>query len=368
MAIRSRPYAEIRLDALRRNFRYLQERAGGVPVAAVVKANAYGLGAVAIARALQDRADLFVVVELEEGITLQEAGVRKPILLLGPLWERPEIEEAVRRGFHLTLTDLDHIRLVAEVAQARKRPAWVHLEVDTGMARTGVNVTDFSAAVELCRRLSPPLRWYGLFTHFPNSSDLDYTREQVRRFQALFSQVPKGVRVHVANTGGVLGLGREAAFDMIRPGIGLYGFPPSPRFRDYPLEPILTLKTALVHVRDIPKGTGVSYNHTFVAPRDMRIGTVAIGYGDGFPRHLSNKGAVLIRGRRAPIVGTVCMDALMVDLSGIPEARPGDEVVVIGRSGEERITAEEIADLAGTINYEIITRLAERVRRIYLGE
>ena len=364
MALRSRPYAEIRLDALRRNFRYLQKRAGGVPVAAVVKANAYGLGAVPIARALQDLAAMFVVVELEEGVALQEAGIATPILLLGPLWEEEEIREAIRRGLHLTLTSPEHIRLIARVAQQMNQEARVHLEVDTGMARTGVDPRDLDQAIEYLRG-SPQLRWYGFFTHFPNSSDLVYTREQVRRFRALLPRVPKGVRVHVANTGGVLGLGQEAAFDMIRPGIGLYGFPPSSPYSAHPLEPILTLKTALIHVRDISKGTGVSYNHTFVAPKDMRIGTVAIGYGDGFPRHLSNRGAVIIRGHRAPIVGTVCMDALMVDLSGVPEARPGDEVVVIGESGGARITAEEIADLAGTINYEIITRLAGRVRRIY---
>jgi alanine racemase len=369
-------WVEIDLDRLERNLAALRACAGpDVAVLHVVKADGYGHGAVEVGRVtLQAGCALLGVATLHEGIELRQAGVSAPVLILSPSLPE-ESDEILAWRLTPTLSTLEQAGRMAEAARRAGLRAPVHVEVDTGMGRTGF---DSAAALSALRAIvaEPALELEGVFTHFPDSDgeDLAFTRRQVALFDELLARLDaEGIPVrwrHAANSGAVLGL-PSSHFNMIRPGIALLGVYPSPHVsRTVKLEPVLSFHARLVQVREVPAGHHISYGGTFVTTRPSRIGVVTAGYGHGLPRLLSNRGQVSVRGRRAPIVGRVTMDLTMVDLTDLPEALVGDEVRLFGGDVEGAvdppIRVEEVAEWAETIPWEIFCQLDKRVVRKYV--
>ncbi len=373
-----RTWAEIDLGALRHNFEVARSHAGGADVIAVVKADAYGLGLERISRALGGRAAYFGVAALSEAQTISAAlgEHRTDILLLGAILP-DEMEVAIERGWHFMLSTLEELRAASSMAQRCGACAQVHLAVDTGMGRIGALESEF---VELCQAASRDrfVRVQGLATHLPSADeDEDFTVRQLESFDALIGSALRcwadqevAPKVHVLNSAGVFrhGEGIGGASALIRPGLMLYGIAPEGVFQDR-LRPVVALKTRVRLVRFLPGGRGISYGRTYITERPTRVATLGIGYGDGYPRNLSGRGAeVLIHGRRCPLLGRVTMDQIMVDVTSLPEpVAPGDEVVVYGAQGSEEISSAEIAEKAGTIPWEILTRLTNRVCRVSTG-
>ena len=367
-------WAEIDLDAIAHNVGAYKRHVGpNVEVMAVVKANAYGHGALPVARlALLAGATRLAVHRAIEGVELRQAGIDAPILVMG--YTPPSGAEMVMR-WRLTpsLMTLEFAQALSARASALGATVPVHVKVDTGMSRYGLmpgEAIDFLLAIQKL----PGLYLEGLFTHFATAdwADLTHTRGQLGVFtdviQAARSAGIEFPLVHAANSAATMRL-PEAHFDAVRPGIGLYGLDPSTEWPPvFELRPALALKSLVSRVRQLPAGAGVSYGRTFITQKPTLAALVPVGYGDGYHRILSNKGSVLIRGQRAPILGRVCMDQFVVDVSSIPDVQQDDEVVLVGRQGEAHIRAEEVARLAGTINYEVTTSLLPRVVRVYLRD
>ena len=367
-------WVEIDLDALVGNIREVRARTGDdLSVLLVVKADAYGHGAVEVARvAVRNGIDMLGVATLHEGIELRQAGVDAPILILSPPMES-ETAAIVEYDLSCTIPSLAMARALSRACVDRAKRATVHVEVDTGMGRSGVLLEEAVPFVTAVGRL-PELHLEGVFTHFPSSDDDSaFTTEQIECFRSLLSTLErKGIDPplrHAANSGAVLSVGGslEQPLNMVRPGLMVYGLSPGGGCSEgAALRPVMSFKSRIAQVRELPAGHPVSYGRTYVAPRDMRVAVVPVGYGHGYSWRLSNLGQVLIRGTRAPIVGRVTMDVTMVDLDGIPEACVGDEVVLFGRQGEAEITVDEVAKIEGSINYEVICGIGKRVTRVYL--
>jgi alanine racemase len=366
--------AEIDLGAIRENV-LLATRVSGLAtqVMAVVKSDGYGHGAVQVAEtALAAGASWLGVAMPEEAAALRHAGLGCRILVLGPV--APEQSELVlEHELDQCVSDPIQADALDRAAKARGRVVPVHLKVDTGMGRVGLPPREALSAARHLARLTA-VRLAGLMTHFADAdeADSDFPREQLARFEEAFRSLQAGgisipVR-HAANSAALL-LYPDSRLDLVRPGIMLYGYHPrgSSRPGDPVLRRALRLRTVVTQVKDLSAGSSVSYGRTFVAPRDMRIATIPIGYADGLARLLSNRGHVLIGGSRVPIVGRVCMDMTMLDVTSLPNVRPNDEVVLIGRQGDEEISADEIGDLTGTISYEVLCRIGPRVPRLYLA-
>ena len=362
-----RCWAEIDRSALRHNAKVVRERAGSAEMLAVVKANAYGHGLIGVAEALADEAQLFGVANLEEALALRES-CSHPIVILGPALpeERSTIAE---RGFIPTISALEEAEDFNRAAHAS--PVVINFKIDTGMGRMGVPE---DRALDVLKKVSafPNVRIHSVSTHLPVSGeDADYTRDQLSRFGEIMKQfraaVPIDYKAHVLQSAGLLGFaGHAGPFDMVRAGIVLYGISPLPEFQKL-LKPAMTWKTRVSLARDIPKGSSISYGRTFITPRKMRVATLSAGYADGYPWHLSNReAAVLVRGQRCAILGRVTMDLMMIDVSNIGNVQVGDEVVLMGRDGNEEISCAELASTAGTIPWEITTRIGARVRRVYV--
>lgn len=359
-----RCWAEINRDALRHNAGVVRERIGSAQMLAVVKANAYGHGLVGVAKALAGEAQLFGVANLEEAVALRDAGLSHPVIVLGPslAGERSII---VERGFIPTISDFEEAEAFARIG-----PVTINFKVDTGMGRMGVPENESLAVFKKVSRLRN-LRVHSVSTHMPVSNeDADFTRDQLARFQNVLAQfrteVPGDYKAHVLQSAGTLAF-NDPPHEIVRAGIMLYGISPLPEFQQL-LKPAMTWKTRIALIRDMPAGHGISYGRSFITPGPMRVATLSAGYADGYPRHLSNRGvAMLVRGKRCPLLGRVTMDLMVIDVSDLPEAAVGDEVVLMGRQGEEEISANELAELAGTIHWEIVTRIGSRVRRVYLG-
>jgi len=365
-------WAEIDLDAVAHNARELKRQAGErAELIAVVKANAYGHGAVAVARAaLKAAASRLAVVRTLEGVQLRRAGIEAPILLMG--YTLPaEAETIVRWRLTPTVNTWKQAEALNAAAMARGLRLPVHIKADTGMGRFGLlpeEVVPFARAlVQL-----PGLHLEGFYTHFSmaDAADKAYTRHQFGIYRELLARLQEvGISIplrHVSNSAATLDL-PEMALDAVRCGIALYGLRPSAEVEPaIPLRPVMSLKSRVARVRTLPPGSSISYGRTYTTTRPTPVALVPVGYGDGYHRILSNRGAVLIHGRRAPIVGRVCMDQFVVDVSGIPEVQQDDEVVLFGRQGEAEITAEEVARWAETINYEVTTSILPRVTRVYL--
>lgn len=367
-------WVEVDLDAIMHNVGVIKAHVGAsVSVMAVVKANAYGHGAVPVAMAaLHAGADRLAVARVAEGLALRRAGITAPILVLG--YTLPDmIHEALAADLTLTLTEHTQIQVAGEAARALQRTAPVHVKVDTGMGRFGLLPEE---AVGFLRAVTgePGLLLEGLFTHFAvaDAADKTYTLAQFAVFEdivdlAVQAGIPIPLR-HVANSAATLDL-LALHLDAVRPGIALYGLHPSDEVQPVlPLRPALTLKSHVARVRTLPAGSSISYGRTYVTDRPLPVGVVPVGYGDGYHRLHSNRGAVLINGQRCPIVGRVCMDQFVVDLSLAGDVTAGDEVVLIGTQGDDHISAEEVARHAETINYEVTTGLTGRPPRYYYTE
>jgi len=365
-------YIEINLSAIRHNLEEVRQAVGPERrILAPVKANAYGHGMLQVARtALEAGASMLGVAYLDEAVALRQAGIGAPILIFGS--ELPEnAPEIVHWGLRATLCTYELAKALSQAAVRLRRNAVVHIKVDTGMGRIGLKVEEIR---EFLRRILelPGIVVEGIYTHFATadgSGDGEFALAQMEHFRRVVSQLRKeGMELpiaHAANSAAVLRF-PSAHLDMVRPGIMLYGLEPFPGASYLAdIRPAMTLKSRIVFLKEVPPGASVSYGRTFVAGRRTRIATVPIGYGDGYPRALSNRGKALVRGKRARIVGNICMDQLMLDVTHVEGVRVGDEVVLIGEQGDERITAEELASLAGTINYEIVTSLNGRIPRVY---
>lgn len=361
---KERCWAEIDRAALRHNARLAQERVGPeVELLAVVKANAYGHGMIEVAGALREEAKIFGVANLHEAEELRASGIPHPILILGPALpeERAPINQ---QGLIPSVSSFEEARRFAG------NRSGINFAIDSGMGRIGCWQGDALAELEKISR-EPELKIHSISTHLPVADeDTGFTREQLARFDALVRQIharlPGNYKVHVLLSAGILGFARYA-FDMVRAGLLLYGSSPLPDEQKF-LRSVMTLKARVVLLRDLPAGRSVSYGRTFTTSRPTRVATISVGYADGYPRSLSNRGAeVLIRGRRCPVLGRVTMDLTMVDVSALSQVALGDEVVLFGRQGTEEIFVAEVAERAGTIAWEIFTGIGSRVRRVYMG-
>ena len=359
------------LDAVGGNLRAIRQRVG-VPVMAIVKANAYGHGLVPVARHLVAQgAEQLGVAFVEEGEALRRAGITAPILVLGGILGR-QVASLLRNDLEITVSSLDKLRQVEAAAEALGRKAVIHLKVDTGMERIGVHSYSCGPLIEAALA-SGWCTVKGVYSHLACADDPDdpMTALQLARFHDACGHFTRlGARMpirHLANSGGILHY-PDTWLDMVRPGIALYGVLPDPRSRrTIDVRPALELRSQVVYFKVVHVGRPVSYGATWAPSADTRIVTIPLGYGDGYPRALSNRGQVLIRGRRLPIVGRVCMDQFMVDLGPDGTAYNGDEVVLIGRQNGETIRVEDLAAQADTIGYEILTRLNDRIPREYVG-
>lgn len=364
--------AEIDLGALRQNLAAVRALAPRAEVLAVVKANGYGHGAVLVARALEREGVRFLGVALvEEGLELRSAGVKAPILVLSGAYEGG-YELMVEHDLVPTVFRPEHLEGYARAARRAGRRVKAHVKVDTGMGRVGLLEGELGPFLDVAARC-PEVELEGLLSHFANAdlADPAFTQEQVRRFKAALAALrARGISPsfrHLSNSAGVLALpevrdGLE--LNLVRPGLMLYGLSPAARLRGVAeLSPVMTWKTAIIHLKRVPAGTPISYGGTWVAPRESLVATLPLGYADGYSRMCSNKAEVLVRGRRARIAGRVCMDLCMVDVTDVPGVAVGDEVVLLGAQGGERITAEELAAHAQTIPYEVICGVGARVPR-----
>ena len=367
-----RVYAEINLDAIVKNVDNLmaltKENTGAL---AVVKADGYGHGDVAVAKAVAQKVTGYAVATLDEAVNLRENGVKKPILVLGYV-DPYEFDILVSHEITATVFDVETAQLLADAARVQKKQAHCHIKVDTGMRRIGLEPDENGLAIVKQITALKELSADGIFTHFAASDETDKTsaEHQFKLFTDFTGRLEKeGIHFtyrHCANSAAVIDM-PQVDLDMVRLGIAMYGMYPSDEVKKEKVElfPALDLKSHITMVKEIPAGEKVSYGGTFTTTRTTKLATVSVGYGDGYPRALSSKGYVLVRGQKAPIVGRVCMDQMMVDVTDIENVTRADIVTLIGKDGDAEITVEEIAALAGTFNYEFVCDLGKRIPRSY---
>ena len=368
-----RSAAVVDLACISHNLRVVREKAPGRKIIAMVKANAYGHGLVRVAEHLAaEGVDYLGTAFVEEALELRKAGITIPIITSGP-FSKFQIGLFIENNIDLTIASVDALHYIQEAAAFYGKRVNIHLKVDTGMMRIGIRHSNahklFAAALEAEKHLNV----VSLFSHFADADnrDLAFARLQLERFleAARFfdNEHRPSPLLQIANSAAILRI-KESRLDMVRPGIMLYGYHPSPSSEpEADLLPALSFRAKIMYFKVVLAGSSVSYGRTWTASRNCRVVTIPVGYGDGYARALSNKGHVLIRGKKYPVLGTVCMDQTMIGL-GDGEAYIGEEAVLIGRQGEEAITADELADQIGTINYEVLTNISARVPRIYLNE
>lgn len=372
-----RAYAEIDLEAIRRNAISAKECAGeNTGLIAVVKTDAYGHGAVPVAKAIYDQVAGYAVATIDEAMELREAGIDKTILSLGYI-SPYDYELLITNEIIAPVYDYEQAKKLSEMAVKLNKEAICHIKVDTGMNRIGIDAKSEAGIKASCQTVQqivklPMLNIDGIFTHFATSDEADkeLSKKQYELFVLLINELARlGINFrhkHCSNSAAIIDL-PQFNMDWVRQGISLYGLYPSDEVnkRRTMLFPALALKSHVVHIKDVEPGWGISYGQTFVAKEKMKIATISIGYGDGYPRMLSNKGYVLIRGKKAPILGRVCMDQFMVDVTHIEGVEMEDVVTLVGRDGNECITVEELSALCGRFNYEFICDINKRVTRIY---
>jgi alanine racemase len=364
-------FCTINLAALRHNFHQARTKVGpAVKILSVVKANAYGHGAVKVAKALvAGGSDGFGVATLEEAMKLRAAGIRSPILVLAGIYPE-QCDELVHNRLTPAICELGMLERLERFARKRGVPLPFHLKVDTGMGRIGLLAGEIDSWLSKLKELKA-LKFQGIFSHLSHAESVqgDYTQQQLALFQKVIGHLREGgyrpEQVHLANSAALISL-PQSHFSMARPGIMLYGVRPSPEMSGaIDLQPVLSWKSAILQLKTVSQGSSISYGQTFVTQRESKIASLPVGYADGYHRLLSNRGCVLIRGQRAPIVGRVCMDLTMVDVTDIAGVEQGDEVVLLGRQGVGAISADEMARWAETISYEIFTSISARVPRIH---
>ena len=366
--------ADISLDAILANMESMKKNLKeGVQIAAVLKTNAYGHGAVEIAKVLEplDYVWGYAVAAFEEAVELREAGLRKPILLLGYVFPYC-YQELAKMNIRPAVFREDMLEQLSAAAKAAGKKIKTHIAVDTGMSRIGIFPDETGLDFVKKALETEGLQMEGMFTHFARADEADrsFTEEQLEKFVWLTEAVKErlGYEIpirHCSNSAGIIEY-PHANMSMVRAGITLYGLWPSDEVRKdiVPLEPVMSLRSHIIYIKEISAGTPVSYGGTWAPDHTVRLATVPVGYGDGWPRSLSNKGYVLIRGQKAPIRGRVCMDQFMVEVTDIPDAAEGDEVTLIGRDGDAYISMEEVGDLSGRFNYELACDINPRVPRV----
>lgn len=373
----SRVYAKIDLDAVAWNMEQMKKNLKeGTEMVAVIKTDGYGHGAVQVASMLEsyDYVWGYAVATLDEAVVLRAAEIQKPILVLGCIFP-DQYWEMLKYEIRMNVYTKEMAEAISALAVEKGEQAYVHIKLDTGMARLGFSAEESS--IEEIKEIAelPNLVLEGAFTHFAKADEEDktFTMMQLEKFEWMTQRLEEeGVTfpyVHASNSAGIIDV-RRADYNLVRAGIAIYGLYPSEEVdkEKVQLKPALSLKSHIAFVKDIPAGTPVSYGGDFVSEHQMRIATIPIGYGDGYPRSLSDTGYVLIRGKKAPIIGRICMDQFMVDVSDIPEVKFGDKVTLIGRDQEEYLPVEKLSELSGRFNYEFVCDLGKRIPRVYVQD
>ena len=368
-----RCYAEISLEAIGHNIREVKKRLPeGVKLLGVVKANAYGHGAVPVASYLENQVDYFATATSEEAVELRENGISAPILILGYV-SPSQYGDLVEYDITQTIDSYAQALALEKEAARQNRKAKAHLAVDTGMTRIGFQVTEHDADEAAKIADLPHIELEGMFTHFScaDQEDKTYCSMQMEKYDKMTALLAeRGVTIplrHICNSAGIMEFD-DHRFEMVRSGIITYGIYPSEEVKKERLDliPALSWKSHVIHVKEVGPGIGVSYGATYVTEKPMtRIATVSAGYADGYPRALSNQGCVLIHGKKAPIIGRICMDQMMVDVTDIPDVQVEDVVTLVGTDGDETITIEEIANPAARFDYEMLCDISSRVTRVY---
>ena len=373
----NRVKAVISLDAVEQNFREMRKNiAEDTKMIAVVKADAYGHGAVPIAHLIEDHDYIwgFAAATAEEAVHLRQAGITKPILILGIVFDE-YFPELVQYDIRPAVCEYDEAKKLSDEAVLQNKTVHIHIALDTGMTRIGY--ADIPESVEEIKKIAelPNLEIEGMFTHFARADEYDRSPAmvQLERYQDFSKRVEEaGVDIplhHCSNSAGIIRV-PEANLSIVRAGITIYGIYPSSEVeRDIvKLAPVMELKSHITYVKDVPAGAAISYGGTYVADKKRRVATIPVGYADGYPRQLSNKGWVLIHGKKAPILGRVCMDQFMADVTEIDNVKKGDEVTLLGRDGDEFISIEELGDLCGRFSYEFACDISPRVPRVYIKD
>lgn len=366
-----RNYIKINLDNIYDNISVLKENAGkNTGLVAVIKTDGYGHGAVPIAKTVADKVEAYAVATIEEAFNLRKHNISKPIYVLGFV-HSSQFETMILEEIRPAIFEYETAKEISDIASAINKTAKIHIKIDTGMGRIGFLDNDDSA--DIIKKISelPNIEIEGIFTHFAASDEKDKTsaNSQLSRFKGMLKRLEdRNVEIpirHIYNSAALIDFD-EDVFNQARAGIALYGLYPSEEVDKSraDLKPSLSLYTHIVYIKTVGPGTGISYGSTYVTDKETKIATLPIGYGDGYKRNLSNKGCVIIGGKRAPIVGRVCMDQMMVDVTDV-DAHEGDLVTLIGKDGDEEITVEELSELAGTFNYEFVCDLGKRIPRVY---
>ena len=371
----NRVCARIDLDAIEYNMEMMKKNIKeGVSMISVIKTDGYGHGSVQIARMLETKDYIwgYAVATLDEAALLRKGGIEKPILVLGCIFP-DQWETAIRQEVRFTVYTREMAEGISETAQRLDKTAYVHIKLDTGMSRLGFLIREESADTIKALSCLPRLSLEGLYTHFAKADETDktFTEKQIRDYLWMKERLEgKGVvfqYYHCSNSAGIIDV-KEANLDLVRAGISTYGLYPSEEVikENVPLKPALELLSHVAHVKWVEEGTPVSYGSTYITKRRTKIATIPVGYGDGYPRSLSNKGYVLIHGKKAPILGRVCMDQFMVDATEIEDVKFGDPVTLVGRNGEEHLPVEVLSDLSGRFNYEFVCDLGKRIPREFI--
>ena len=370
-----RTYCEINLDAILQNILNIRKKVGNqVKLMAVIKADGYGHGAKEIGHYIKDEVDFFGVATIEEAVEIRKSGLDLPILILG--YNSPSLYHLnLEYDVDQTIYSYETAEKMSETAVAMGKTARIHIALDTGMTRIGISPDEKGLRLVKQIQALPGIKIEGLFTHFScaDMTDKEYTFDQMERYDFFVRLLEENqIEIptkHICNSAGIMEFDHHR-YDMVRSGIITYGLYPSDEvdMSTLALTPALSWKSHVVNIMEPEINRGISYGATYVTDHPCRIATVSIGYADGYPRSLSNKGWVLIHGQKAPIVGRVCMDQMMVDITDIPDVEIEDIVTLIGTDGTERISVEELADLAGSFNYEFVCDIGQRVPRVYLKE
>lgn len=371
----SRVYAKINLDAICHNMEAMHAKLKeGTKMFAVIKTDGYGHGAIEIANTIESLDYLFgfCVATVEEGLILRRHGVKKPILILGYTFE-DQYEDIILNDLRPAVFTMEMAKSFSDIATSLNHDVKIHIKIDTGMSRIGLQVREENAKLIAQIAALPHIIVEGIFTHFAKADEYDKTsaNHQIELFKHMIELTEReGVTIpykHCSNSAGIVEI-PAANMDIVRAGITLYGLWPSDEVdkSKIDLAPALELKSKISYVKTLEAGRQISYGGTYTTTKEERIATIPVGYGDGYPRSLSNKGYVLIHGKKAPICGRVCMDQFMVNVTDIPEVKTGDEVTLLGRDGSERITAEELGDLSKRFNYEFVCDLGKRIPRVFV--
>lgn len=372
----SRVYATVNLDAVVSNMKAMREALpASTAIMGVVKADGYGHGAVPVAWAMDPYVEGYAVSNIDEGINLRRHGIQKPILILG-VTHRQRFEELLQYKITPAMFRLKEAKELSCLAKERGLTAKIHLALDTGMSRIGMAPSRDAAKEAAGMASLPGIEIEGLFTHFARADETDKSayKEQYRRYKEFLGYLEElGVQIpirHCSNSAGIVESLESNHMDMVRAGIAIYGMYPSDEVdhNSVKLTPAMEIKSCITYIKEIGAGTAVSYGGTFVADHTMKVATIPVGYGDGYVRSLSGKGDVLIRGKRAAILGRICMDQFMVDVTDIPDVQEDDEVTLLGKDGSECITMEELAEKSGGFHYEMVCDIGKRIPRVYLKD